>query len=107
MDGSESNFKNLDFLVPPVPLDRLPFHKFLVWNENSKTAVKIARYLTERLPEEDRASKPIVHMHSGMSPDYRKKMLSELCKVGGSKRGVIATGSMSNVSLLDDLASVS
>lgn len=98
MDGSASNFKNLDFLVPPVPLERLPFHKFIVWIENSKATDKIARYLIDRLPQEDRASNPFVHIHSGMSVDYKKKVLSELCEVGGSKRGVIATGTMSNVS---------
>ncbi|KLO04323.1 P-loop containing nucleoside triphosphate hydrolase protein [Schizopora paradoxa] len=102
MDGSLSTFKNLDFLVPPVPLDRLPFHKFLVWIENSKATEKIARYLTKRLPEDARDSKPFVHIHSGMSHEYKQKALLELCKVDGSKRGVIATGSMSNgINILD------
>lgn len=97
MEGSTTNLKNLDFLVPPVPLERLPFNKFLVWIENSKATDKIARYLSDRLPEEARSSNPIVHIHSGMSNDYKKKMLAELSEVGGSKRGVIATGTVSNV----------
>ncbi len=98
MDGSTSNFKNLDFLVPPVPLERLPFKKFVVWIENSKATDKIARYLTDRLPVEARSSNAIVHIHSGMSSEYKKKVLAELCEIGGNKRGVIATGTMSNVS---------
>jgi superfamily II DNA/RNA helicase len=98
MLGDISNFANLDFLVPLLyhPL-MAPIKKTLLFIESKLKTGHLTRYLLRRFSKEWRKTRPIRHLHSGMSRAHNKEVYDSFKDPDGACVILIATSSASNV----------
>jgi superfamily II DNA helicase RecQ len=97
--GSLRNFRNLDFLIPPIFHPPMAIPKTLVFHDCKQDTADAATYLDERLPQNIRNHSIVKHYHSDMSAEYLQKTFEDFSSDDGRCRILHATAGASTVSL--------
>ncbi|KAF9234844.1 P-loop containing nucleoside triphosphate hydrolase protein, partial [Melanogaster broomeanus] len=96
--GSLRNFRNLDFLVPPVFHPPMTIPKTLVFHDCKQDATDAATYTDDRLPQNIRNRGIVKHYHSDMSAEYLQMTFEDFSADDGTCRIPHATAGASTVS---------
>ncbi|KIJ04274.1 hypothetical protein PAXINDRAFT_183194 [Paxillus involutus ATCC 200175] len=93
--GSLRNFRNLDFLIPPIFHPPMAIPKTLVFHDCKQDTADAATYLDERLPQNIRNHSIVKHYHSDMSAEYLQKTFEDFSSDDGRCRILHATAGAS------------